>query len=332
MISSLRKKYAQFITSGALLVLLVIGAGSKSPKGWLVCLALMALISLFAWVSTMRRRRAITDMPTSRIASAAQGYVELIGVGRPPGGLPLLSRRTKQPCLWYRYLVMQKSGKYWTVVEDDESDTSFIVDDGSGCCMVDTEGAEITTRHTETWREGNRSYTEWKLLSGDTIYALGEFRTFGGGTVDLDARRDMGELLTEWKQDKKGLLERFDLDKNGEINETEWRLARQAARREVSKMHTEARNVSDVHTLRRPSDRRHYLISNIDPKRLARRYLLWSFFHLTCFLSVLGAIPYVLHQQTKHEAIKVEREAELQRRVQKLNEIVEKYQLPSSPP
>jgi hypothetical protein len=280
----------------------------------------------------MRRRRAITDTPTSRIASAAQGYVELIGVGHPPEGLPLLSRRAKQPCLWYRYQVRQQNGKNSTVVEDDESDASFIVDDGSGCCVVDTEGAEITTRHKETWRVGNRRYTEWTLEINDKIYALGEFRTLGGGSVDLDARRDVGELMAEWKKDKKRLFERFDLDKNSELSETELGLARQAVRREVSKMHTEARNVSDVHTLRRPGDGRHYLISNIDPERLARRYLLWALFHLAFFISALGAIPYVLQQQARHEAIKVEREAELQRRLQPIDDIVKKYRMPSSPP
>ena len=256
-------------------------------------LVMLALSALFGWMFMMRRRRdEITNTPTSRIASAAQGYVKLIGVGRPDE-LPLFSRRTKQPCLWYRYrqINMEMEGGEG---EQDVSNASFIIDDGSGCCVVDVEGAEIMTRHKKTWYAEGFLHTEWTLLSGDTLYAFGEFRTFGGGSVDLDARRDMGELLTEWKKDKKGLLERFDLDKNGEISETEWGLARQAARREVSKMHTEARSAPDVHTLRRPSDGRRYLISNFDPKWRARRYLLWALFQLVVFLSALGTIPFAL--------------------------------------
>ncbi|GHU17766.1 hypothetical protein FACS189475_02120 [Betaproteobacteria bacterium] len=332
MFSSFRKKYGQLITSFVQLTLLAAGAASESLKGWLVCLILIAVISLFAWMSAMRQRRAITDTPTSRIASAAQGYVELVGVGRPLEGLPLFSRRTKQPCLWYRYCVSEEAGDNSSVGASEESDVSFIVDDGSGYCVVDTEGAEIMTRHKETWMAGNRRHTEWKLLINDNIYALGEFRTLGGGSVDLDARSDMGELLAEWKRDEKRLLERFDLDKDGKLNEAEWGLVRQAARREVSKMHIEARNESDIHTLRRPSDGRHYLISNIDPKLLARRYLLWALFHLAFFISALGAIPYVSHQMIKHEAIKAKREADYKENLQRVDKMFEKYRLPASPP
>ena len=91
MILSFRKSYGQLITSGAQLVLFAIGAQAESREGWVACLALIAAISLCAWMSALRRRRAITDTPTSRIASAAQGYVELSGSGRPLDHPPLLS-------------------------------------------------------------------------------------------------------------------------------------------------------------------------------------------------------------------------------------------------
>jgi hypothetical protein len=293
MILTLRKNYAQFITSGAQLALLYVGAKADSRAGWVVCLALIAGFSVFAWCSTLLRRRAITDTPTSRIASAAQGYVELSGTGRPPDP-PLFSHLTHLPCLWYRYRVEKGSGKNRRTVDSGESEVPFLIDDGSGHCLVDPEGAEILTRHEKCWREGDHCYTEWKLLINDRIYALGEFKTLGGGTADLDARRDIKELLAEWKKDRTALFERFDLDGNGKISEKEWGLARQAARREVSRMHREARDLSDVHTLICPRNGRYYLLSNIDPNRLARRYLLWSLFHLTVFLGALGAIPWVL--------------------------------------
>ena len=297
MILSFRKSYGQLITSGAQLVLFAIGAQAESREGWVACLALIAAISLCAWMSALWRRRAITDTPTSRIASAAQGYVELSGSGRPLDHPPLLSHLTCLPCLWYRFHVEERTGSNkWKTVESGESDVPFIIDDGSGRCVVDVEGAEILTRHKETWTRGNYRNTEWKLLINDRIHALGEFKTLGGGSVDLDARRDMNELLAEWKKDRAALLKRFDLDGDGELNMQEWGLARQAARREVSRMHREARNESDVNTLSCPRNGRHYLLSNIDPNRLARRYLLWSLFHLTLFLATLGAVPWVLHR------------------------------------
>jgi hypothetical protein len=295
MIATLRKSYEELVTSGSQLALLVVGLKADSREGWVFSLALIAAVSLLAWSSTWRRRRAITDTPTSRIASAAQGYVELFGTGGPLDGPPLLSSLTSAPCLWHRWKVEERQGKNWTTIDSGESEVPFLVDDGSGRCVVDVEGAEILTRHKRRWRRGDYCYTEWKLLIGDPIYALGEFRTLGGGSVDLDAGQDLKELLSAWKKDPHALLERFDLDGDGEINEKEWGLARQAARREVSRMHREARNESDVHTLGRPQNGRRYLLSNIDPNRLARRYLGWSIFHVTAFLASLGAIPWVLH-------------------------------------
>ncbi|MFB0937241.1 MAG: GIDE domain-containing protein [Propionivibrio sp.] len=296
MFVSLRKSYGQFITSGAQLALLIIGLQTESSLGWIACLALIALVSLFAWMSTLRRRRAITDTPTSRIASAAQGYVELLGKGRPLDSPPLLSHLTHLPCLWYRYQVEEKTNNKWETVSRGESEVPFIIDDGSGRCVVDVEGAEILTRHKETWTEGHYRNTEWKLLINDDVYALGDFKTLGGGSVDLDARQDMNDLLAEWKKDQPGLLKRFDLNGDGTIDMQEWGLARQAARREVARMHRDARNESDVHTLSCPRNGRHYLLSNLDPNKLARRYLLWASFHLMAFLASLGAIPWVLHR------------------------------------
>lgn len=58
---------------------------------------LLAVIGLIAWTSTFRRRRAITDTPTSRIASAAQGYVELSGQGRALDDPPLYAPLTQAP-------------------------------------------------------------------------------------------------------------------------------------------------------------------------------------------------------------------------------------------
>ena len=69
-------------------------------------------------------------------------------------------------------------------------------------------------------------------------------------------------------------------------------LARQAARREVARQHQEARAAADVHTLRLPQSGQLYLISNLDPRAIARRYLGWSLFHLASFFAALAALPW----------------------------------------
>ena len=294
MIVRLRREYGQFITSGTQLLLLLVGAKLESRAGWLACVGSMAAISLVAWLSTLRRRRAIADTPTSRIASAAQGYVELRGTGRPLDDPPLLSHLTSLPCLWYRYQVEEKSGsEKWHTVSSGESDVALILEDGSGRCLVDVDNAEILTRHKESWARDDRRYTEWKLLINDPLYALGEFRSIGGATLELDAASDIKTLLAEWKNDQPTLLRRFDLNADGAIDLTEWSLARRAARREVERQHREASQEADLHTLRCPSNGQLYLISNLDPDKIGRRYLWWAIFHLAVFFAALGALPWL---------------------------------------
>ena len=295
MILRLQKKYGEFIHSGAQLVLLAVGVLADSYELRMGCLSLLAVISLFAWVAALHRRRAIVDTPTSRIASAAQGVVELSGRGKPLEP-PLFSRLHGLPCLWYRYQLEEKQDNEWKIVAEEESDLSFILDDGSGTCVVDVEGAEILTKHQETRNSEIHRMTEWKLLIGDLIYARGGFHTLGGGAVELDVREDVGNLLAEWKKDQASLLKRFDLNGDGLLDETEWNLARQAARREVSRLHRELRNDADVHTLRRPGNDQPYLISNFDPQRLARRFLLRAGAHLTLFLASLSTMAWVWQQ------------------------------------
>jgi hypothetical protein len=81
MLDMLRREYAQLVTSGAQLLLVLIGIHQHSRNGWLSCFSAIALISVFAWLSSLYRLRAIRETPISKITSAAQGYVELIACG-----------------------------------------------------------------------------------------------------------------------------------------------------------------------------------------------------------------------------------------------------------
>ncbi len=267
-------------------VLLAVAYQADRRQVWLVCLAGIALLGFAAWLTALRRRRTMLDTPTSRIASAAQGYVELSGVGRPLDINPLYSPLSGSACLWYRYQVEERGEHRWEVVERDESHSCFVLDDGSGRCLVDPERAEILTRHCKRWQDGERRFVEWTLLQRDALYVLGDFVTHRA-SEGLNAAEDIKQMLAAWKQDQPALLRRFDLNGDGQLDMQEWALARRAARREVARHHQELRNHDDLHLVRRPLTRL-FLISNIDPARLARRFLWRGAFHLLCFLVALG--------------------------------------------
>lgn len=297
MLVRLRREYAQLVTSGAQLMLLFVGIKLESREGWLGCLSIMAVLSFFAWLSALHRLRAIRGTPTSKVASAAQGYVELIGRGRPFADIPLVSKLRHLPCLWYRYQIEKrhktKNGHSWRTIDSGESSDSFVLRDDTGDCVVDPEYAEIVTRHRDRWYEGDYRYTEWTLIDNDYLYVIGEFRT-RSGAVEFDSRAELNALLAEWKRDKPELHARFDLNGDSELDMQEWMLARQAAKREVAKLKREVHAQPDLHIIGQPRDGKLFLISNLTPEKLSRRYLFWSWVHVVIFFGALGALGWLL--------------------------------------
>jgi hypothetical protein len=156
---------------------------------------------------------------------------------------------------------------------------------------VDPEGAEVLPAAYDTWTRGDRRYTEWLVREGDPLYALGEFATLGGAGAALDRGRDVGALLADWKHDRPQLLARFDLDRDGELSFREWALARAQAKREIDRTHAEERALPGVDCLRRPADGRLFLLSNLDPDKLNRKYYGWAWIHLAVFFgAMIGAL------------------------------------------
>ncbi|MDI6746800.1 MAG: hypothetical protein QMD17_06610 [Rhodocyclaceae bacterium] len=294
MLVSLRRGYGDLVTSGGQIILLIIGFQSESPLGMFICVALMAPLSLIAWISAWRRARAVADTPTSRVASAAQGYAELVGIGKPLGGQPVISPANYLPCLWYRYRIERRdSDNKWTLESQGESEASFILDDGSGECLVDPQGAEMLVSKKDQWTQGERRFTQWLFIERQKIYVLGQFATLGSVDLELNAADEVKHLLTEWKTRPADLLQRFDLNQDGQIDLEEWGLARLQAKREIAVSHRELRNASELHVMRRPNDGRFYLIADIDPDKLAGRYRWWSWFHITLFFGALVALPMI---------------------------------------
>lgn len=269
------------------LMLLLVGGQAGRREVWLFVSIGIALLALLGWASALRRRHAITGMATSRIASAAQGYVELHGQGKPLDLNPLVSPLSGASCLWYRYQVEHKgSDDKWELVDQAQSQASFVLDDGTARCLVDPDGAEIVTRHCRRWSSGDYRYVEWSLRQQDCIYVLGNFVT-RHPSQGLDAGADVRDLLVEWKRDQLGLLRRFDLDRDGQLNEREWALVRRLARGEVEKKHRELRRQPELHLVEgAPSSL--YLISNHEPDQLARRFLWMALAQLAVFFAALG--------------------------------------------
>ena len=290
MLQGFRGHYVDTLTSASHLGLLAFALYTGERAVWLICLVLIALISFFAWASSYKRVRTIADVPTSRIESVAQGYVELFGRASVDSDNLIVSPLSGVSCIWFRYWVYTKDNDNdWRETSCGVSSATFEINDGTGKCQIDPDNAEVIAPDRRVSYEGNYNRVEELLYGGGSVYALGELTTLGGANSALDLKEDVNSLLVEWKQNPRNLHERFDLDKNGEIDLREWELARRAAVREVQQEHREIRAESGVNVMRAPRDGRLYLLSSLSPQKLRNKYLLWSIFHLVILISAASA-------------------------------------------
>jgi hypothetical protein len=274
--------------SGAIHFLIIYGAiEAESSDIWPYALLAIAAVSFCTWAANYRRYRQIRDLPTSKVASAAQGYVELFGRAQMIAGEPVRSRLSAQDCCWYSFQIEERtSDKKWRTVDSGRSVEHFLLADDTGECVISPEGAEVLTSDYKSWEQASRRYTECLLLPASTLYAIGEFSTSTASPVSArEERSDVSALLAEWKRDPRRLKDRFDLNRDGTIDLKEWELARLQAQREVRKRHAALPdNFEGMHLLQKPRDGRLFLIANELPEKLGARYRLWSLAHLCIFL------------------------------------------------
>lgn len=261
--------------------LLFAGYTSHDRPVLLVCLAAIAIISFFAWTFNYQRARAISDIAVSRIASAAQGYVELCGRASIAPENLVISPISGAKCIWFHCSVYEKdSDDNWRLINEQASHQTIEIDDGTGSCQIDPDDAEIIGATYEVTYNGDTKQVEQLLFGGGNLYVLGEFSTIGGAASVLDLKEDVGALLTSWKQDKPTLHKRFDLDKNGEIDLQEWEIARRAATHEILQQHREIRAQSGVNIVRAPRYKRMFLISSLSPQNLRQKFMFWAVTYL----------------------------------------------------
>ena len=289
-----RRLYLDVLLGGAQLALLVAGVVAPGRAAWPLSLALIAAISLAAWIAVYRRLRLVEDTPTSNIASAAQGYVELSGRCQSTPGAPTFAPYSHLPCVWCRYLMEAHSDKGWTPGEQGETDASFLLADASGSCLIDPAGAEIISNNKETWIDGDYRYTEWKFLPHNVVYVLGDFRTASHQPSAADRESDVSALLAEWKRDHAALLARFDRNGDGNLDLDEWEQARLAARAEVEKNYREMQAAPELSIVRAPRDGRQFLISNLSQRQLQGMYRLRIGLHLAAFIAAMGGLGWNL--------------------------------------
>lgn len=249
-----------------------------------------------AGLALLQRGRTLENLPTSRLRSAAQGYVELEGHAALMPGPPIIAPLTKAPCVWWKYSVTQTKGsgrnKRKVTVATGTSEECFELRDDTGRCVVDPDGARVIPSRRHTWYGVSATpsmgpelgsgflravfcdytYYEELLLPGDRLYAVGAYRTQSAVGEPADEQLDLQDLLNKWKGDRR-MMAMFDVNKDGTVDQREWEAARRMGLEKVrTERVRESVETPDLNILARPKDGRPYILSGVPQSTLVRRY------------------------------------------------------------
>jgi len=265
----------------------------------------------------LHRARIIEDTPTAKVRSAPQGYVELEGRARLLPEQPTVAPLTGTPCVWFRFKIEEErrgghsGGSDWASLESGESETVFVFFDDTGDCLIDPRGADVTPGVKKIWYGSTRwpggaqrrglfggligkryRYTEERIDAGP-VYVLGWFDTVR--STDASVSEEVATLLRDWKQDQDGLKQRFDRNRDGVIDESEWTVVRQHAHREVLQDRAVRSSQDEVHCVRASGhDRYPYLISAKPQFLLTGRYRRHAVFSLLGSVALTGFLAWML--------------------------------------
>ena len=266
-------------------------------------------------INNFKKARYVLDTPTSKIRSAAQGYVEFYGQLSEGAGV-LTAPLSAQPCVWWSLRIEEqvrndKDRTRWQRVESGSSSELLCLNDGTADCWIDPAGAQVIAKTRVIGYGAARRprpeqfgksvlgpmsrgvkryrYTEQRLHAAEPLYAIGDFFTLGGGQAEFDLQAAENQLISKWKTDFADLLQRFDGDQDGRLNEQEWQQVRSSARQLAEQSHRERSIQSPQYYLRKPQEKQPFVLSSYAEKDIAKRFkrqaLVGTFF---CMLSALG--------------------------------------------
>ncbi|MCL1972668.1 MAG: E3 ubiquitin ligase family protein [Endomicrobia bacterium] len=233
-----------------------------------------------------KKLRYIRDTATSKIGSLPLGFVEVYGKARRFPGLFDI----------YHYLSIRelpdKSDIFGSLISsgipggilgyktESLRAMPFYIEDETGKVYVDPFDAEIVVE-TKRWRDAGYSYVESEIKDGDFVYCLG---TATREKV-ADVRAEVNKALKEARQDKKMMLERFDINGDGTISQEEWEIARQTLEREIMDKILTPKGESII-TIERGKETPIFILSNKSEKELRRKYFFQSILLLAAGVAV----------------------------------------------
>ncbi len=275
--------------------------------------AVLAVVALQHYRRQLEMLSWIQAAASARCRSASQGYVELTGVAREIPGPPIVAPLSRRDCVWYQFQTSGRAHDDSALIlrESGRSEALFHLEDQSGRCIIDPDGATVLAPHNETWFGDTRRptlksfgwklewmgwlsrgmrYHEQRIEAGDRLYVLGEFESLHEDHRST-LEHETAAILAAWKRDPRRMAA-IDSNGDGRIDGDEWEAAREAALKQAAlKLHAEGDNPQPLHVLRKP---RHphqpYIIAGCDEATLLRRFRQRTFLYAATFIVCTGGI------------------------------------------
>jgi hypothetical protein len=252
--------------------------------------AALAGFALWNFLRRLRRDRLLADTAPARLRSAAQGYVKVSGRATAASATALQAPLSGRPCVWWSYDIARDDSQEnqvadWRSIESAASVELFMLsDEDGGRCLVGPVCAEITPTTSNVWygstprplstptamagiRTGAWRYTERLLEVGAQLLVTGDLRSHSEvGDVTHAAQ----EKLRAWKADQQQLLQRFDHNHDGHIDQAEWDEARGAALQEAQAQ-TLVSGIARVSVIAEPANGEPFLIAPLSSAQLVGR-------------------------------------------------------------
>lgn len=234
-----------------------------------IWLLLPACFNLWFALGFFKRYRLMLDTPHSFISHSAQGYVSLRGRALLPAGESVRGLVNLPVTLWIPGYI---------------EDQPFVLDDGHGRCLLYPRQAEIITSPADT-------YLDWlhAIYPGQELYVLGDMRTLKADNHQ-PIRHRMAELLSRWKLKPKVLLEAYDTNGNGRLDEEEWQEVCKTAERVAQEDLLDEQLAVGTHVIEQSSGGRLFMITNLPPARLAHRYRRAMWMHSAAWLGLMAIV------------------------------------------
>jgi len=271
-------------------------------------IALFAFWRMYCW---LHHARVLETVPTARIRSAPQGYIELNGHAKAMDGPVIVSPLSSTVCVWFRYKIEEQVRQYngkgrfqtrWKLVKTQTSEEVFLLKDDTGECAIDPDDAKVIVDNKRSWFNRKvtpvRRYTEELILEGEPLYAIGLFKSVA--TVENQKiRQQVSMLLRQWKQDDPNLLlHRYDSDNDGSISPTEWQQAHSDATKAVHREIGQQSKTKQLSMLRAsPYNNQPYILSTKPESFLISHYKRHALLALLAFTLFGSLAVWALNQR-----------------------------------